>query len=240
MGFDIYQLDDLDLDIHEDQEYLEDYQDQIIELFVNSPDGQKYLERNSDIGGWIGHLIYYGYAYEGVTLPRMTKNELKIVLESLFPRKISLFSPDEADSAIPELIAFWQFLHREYQLRNAPSILKYLKELQPNFPTIMNDPSKFGMAKSFFMMGQEAGFDLTTQEGLNDFTLHYNTNVAPKLVESQTDLTAGLFSAFNNISNSDQGEDKGLRSISAAKKAKQKKLNNMAKAARKRNRQKRK
>lgn len=28
----------------------------------------------------------------------------------------------------------------------------------------MNDPSRFGMAKSFFMMGRQAGYDMTDQE----------------------------------------------------------------------------
>lgn len=32
------------------------------------------------------------------------------------------------------------------------------------------------------MMGQKAGFDMTTQEGLEEFSLHYNANIAPQLV----------------------------------------------------------
>lgn len=38
----------------------------------------------------------------------------------------------------------------------------------------MNDPRNFGMAKSLFTLGQEAGFDMTTQEGLQAFQQHYN------------------------------------------------------------------
>jgi len=41
----------------------------------------------------------------------------------------------------------------------------------------MNDPSRFGMAKSFFMMGQAAGFDMTTQEGAEAFMNWYNAMV---------------------------------------------------------------
>ncbi len=241
MTFNLYQLDNLYLD--EAEPLLENYQDEIIKLFANSTEGQTYLETHSDMGGWIAHLIYYSYSYEGFTLPQMTDDDLQLVLESLFPRKISLFSPEDADDAIPELIAFWQFLKRQYQLSNADAILEYLHEIEPNFRDIMNDTSKFGMAKSFFMMGQKAGFDMSTQEGLDEFMLHYNANIAPQLA-AEAGEREELFPTLPNfdlLSGSDNEEDKGFHSsLSAAKKAKQKKRRNMAKASRKRNRQKRK
>ncbi len=241
MTFNIYQLDNLDLD--EAEPVLEDYQDEIIELFANSTEGQNYLETHSDMGGWIGHLIYYGYSYEGFTLPQMTEDDVALVLEELLPRKISLFEPEDADDAIPELIAFWQFLKREYQLSDADDILEYLHDIEPKFRDIMNDSSKFGMAKSFFMMGQKAGFDMTTQEGLEEFSLHYNAKGAPQLAAEATEREE-LFPTLPNfdlLSGSDNEVDKGFHSPpSAAKKAKQKKRRKMAKASRKRNRQKRK
>lgn len=241
MTFNIYQLDDLDYD--EAEPLLEDYQDEIIELFANSTEGQSYLETHSDMGGWIAHLIYYGYSYEGFTLPQMTEDDVQLVLEELLPRKISLLSPEDADDAIPELIAFWQFLKREYQLSNADDILEYLHEIEPSYRELMNDSSKFGMAKSFFMMGQKAGFDMTTEEGLEEFALHYNANLAPQLAAEDTE-NEELFPSlpnFNRLSGSNKQSDKGFQSPSSpAKKAKEKKRRNMAKASRKRNRQKRK
>ncbi len=241
MTFNIYQLDNLDLD--EAEPLLEDYQDEIIELFANSTEGQSYLEIHSDMGGWIAHLIYYGYSYEGFTLPQMTDDDVQLVLESLFPRKISLLSPEDADDVIPELIAFWQFLKREYQLSNADAILEYLHEIEPSYREIMNDTSKFGMAKSFFMMGQKAGFDMSTQEGLDQFMLHYNANIAPQLA-AEANEDEELFPTFPNfdlLSGSDNESDYRFYSPpSPAKKAKQKKRRKMAKASRKRNRQKRK
>ena len=216
MTFNIYQLDNLYLD--EAEPLLEDYQDEIIELFANSTEGQSYLETHSDMGGWIAHLIYYSYSYEGFTLPQMTDDDLQLVLESLFPRKISLFSPEDADDAIPELIAFWQFLKRQYQLSNADAILEYLHEIEPNFRDIMNDTSKFGMAKSFFMMGQKAGFDMSTQEGLNQFTLHYNAKGAPQLA-AEAGEREDLFPTFPNfdlLSGSDNESDYRFHSLLSA------------------------
>jgi hypothetical protein len=102
---------------------------------------------------------------------------VQLILENLFPRKISLMQPEDADDVIPELIAFWQFLKREYQFKNADATLKYLKKLQPRYREIMNDSSRFGMAKSFMTAGTQAGFDMTTQEGLTAFQLQYNANL---------------------------------------------------------------
>ena len=241
MTFNIYQLDNKYYE--EVEPLLADYEDEIIELFANSTEGQSYLETHSGLGGWIAHLIYYGYVYEGFTLPQMTADDVALVLESLLPRKITLLSPEDADDAIPELIVFWQFLKREYQFINADSILSYLQEIEPEFRDIMNDTSKFGMAKSFFMMGQKAGFDMSTQEGLDGFMLHYNANIAPQLAAAASE-DEELFPSLPNYDllsgsdNSDNEVNYGFYSPpSPAKKAKQKKRRKMAKESRKRNRQ---
>lgn len=177
--FDIHQLDQLEYD--DAEPILPAYQEALIRQFADSPEGQAYLETDPEMGGWIDNLIYFAYCYEGFTLPKMTKANIQLVLEELFPRKISLFAPEEADTAIPELIAFWQFLKREYQFKHADAILKYLRQLQPKYRQIMNDSSRFGMAKTFFSMGQQAGFDMTTQEGLQEFVQLFNAQIAPKL-----------------------------------------------------------
>ena len=41
----------------------------------------------------------------------------------------------------------------------------------------MFDPAKFGMAKSFFMMGQQAGFDMTNEDEMNAYMHLYNTKL---------------------------------------------------------------
>ncbi|MFE1746387.1 hypothetical protein [Coleofasciculus sp. H7-2] len=207
--FDIHQLDDLDYDAAEP--ILDDYQDTLINLFANSPEGQTYLETNPEMGAWIAQLIYYGYCYESFTLPKMTKNDVKTVVEGLFPRKVSLLSPEEADDAIPELMAFWQFLKREFKLSNAGSILTYLRQIQPKFKNIMNDSSRFGLAKSFFAMGQQAGFDMTTPEGLEKFQQFYNANIAPKIA-AQNSESFGMFGGLLDSLAAEAGASKATSS----------------------------
>lgn len=174
MAFDIYELDKLD---EFDEEAGEKYRDAVMERFLTSPEGQERAEADPELGFWAYQFMYYGYNYLGVTLPQMSLADAREVVAELFPRKISTFSPDDADDAIPELIAFWKYLQREYNFSNARAILKFLAEIKPKFTDLMNDPANFGIAKSFFMQGQAMGFDMATEEGINNFMAAYNATL---------------------------------------------------------------
>jgi hypothetical protein len=227
-AFNIRQLDGLDYD--EAEPFLDDYQETLIELFVNSPEGEEYCKTYPDVGSWISHFIYYGFGYEGFTLPRMKVADVETVIEDLFPRKVTLLSPEDGENAIPELLAFWQFLKREFKLRNATSIIKYLREIEPEFMEIMEDSSKFGIAKSFVTLGHKAGFDMSTEEGLKQFQEIYNANIAPRLASENSDIFGWSSKPISGIA----------VNRSKASKEKQKKAKNMAAESRKRNRTKKK
>lgn len=156
----------------------EEYLPALLEAFAESPEGQAYLatqpEDEQYIGEWAGAFVHFGFAYLNVTPPKMKDRDAETVLTQLFPRKISLSDPEDANTIIPELIAFWQFLQRQYRQRSSQKILDLLHKLQPTFPAMMNDSSNFGIAKSFLMAGQTAGFDMTTQEGVEAFQQQYN------------------------------------------------------------------
>ena len=82
---------------------------------------------------------------------------MRTVVTDLFPRKISLLSPEQANDVIPELLAFWNYLKREFHLPQADAILEFLREVEPDFPGMMNDPANFGMAKSFLRWARPPG-----------------------------------------------------------------------------------
>jgi hypothetical protein len=138
---------------------------------------------------------------------------VQLILENLFPRKISLMPPEDADDVVPELIAFWHFLKREYQFKNADATLKYLKKLQPRYRRIMNDSSRFGMAKSFMTAGIQAGFDMTTQKGLTAFQLQYNANLMGGSADSPLNTLVSKLDALGASAQSrktkSQGKGKG-------------------------------
>ncbi|MDZ4877368.1 MAG: hypothetical protein CLLPBCKN_006803 [Chroococcidiopsis cubana SAG 39.79] len=175
MPFNIRQLDRLSYD--DVEPILDNYISGAIEQFVNSPEGEAHLKNYPEGGGWIGTFIEMGYNYGETTLPKMTKGNVQTLMEYTLPRKVTIFDPAEAEDAIPELVAFWQFLQREYNLRSAKAIVKYLESLASQFPNMMSDPSRGGIAKAFMMMGDQAGFDMTAPEGIQAFQQQYNASL---------------------------------------------------------------
>jgi len=240
MAFNINKLDKIEPYSERAERQLEKYQEDLMDLFFDSPEGRERLKIDPEMGFWTAQLINYGYSYVGVTLPNMTVSDVKETVEQVLPRKISTLSPEEADDTIPELIAFWSFLQREFILPTAGLILNYLKKIEPGYRNIMNDSSKFGMAKSFAMMGQEAGFDMTNEKDLNQFMKMYNANIAAQNPElrDKYDFDDDEGEYYDEEDNLDETQPSSAlqRKLSAKKK----KARKAAKASRKRNKKKRK
>ncbi len=175
--FDIHALDSLEPGDDTADKAFDRYMRSLVDSFCASPEGQAHAPKYGSAGFWAGCLLDFGFNYVGVTLPNMTLSDLEKIVSGYFPRKVSLRSAEEAADAIPELIAFWQFLGREFALDTAQAALRYLGEIQPSFVAIMNDSSRFGMAKSLFMKGQSAGFDMTDPDQMNAFIAAYNAHV---------------------------------------------------------------
>jgi len=212
MTFDLHHLDEIEGYSAEGEEALFEYQNALIELFYESPEGQDLRKTCPEMGFWAAQLIYYGYGYVGVTIPKMTVEDVEEIITELFPRKISLSSPDEAKDALPELIAFWNYLKREHKVRRADAILNYLKGIKPDdFMGIMNDPSKFGMAKSFFMAGQSAGFDMTNEDEINTFMLLYNASLM-----AESERTPGESSIPSSRKRREEAKEKRKRKVTKA------------------------
>jgi hypothetical protein len=128
---------------------------------------------------------------------------------------------------IHELRAFWQFLKREFELENADECLKILEgdPVIAHFKKEMNDPRNWGMAKSMVMEGHQRGFDMDTEDGLNQW-----------MMTKQTEALSGT-GAPPSLDPSDEPVWPGpTRSASRSKKRKRK----IAKASRKKNRKKKK
>jgi hypothetical protein len=168
-------------------ELLEDaailYQDQLLALFDQSPEAQEF--RNEDRStGWTSMLLDYGFDYIGVTPPQMSPDNLREILFEIFPRKVSAPAEDAPD-VIAELLAFWKFLQREFHLENAAANIAILNmDAVRMLKEEMNNPDNFGMAKSFMTLGRQMGFDMASEEGINQWAEAFNTGVAPSLALS--------------------------------------------------------
>lgn len=177
MDFDLRRFEQCDPESEGSEAEFEELVDALVGLFLDSQEGQRRREDDPGVGFWATHLLSYGYNYPGATLPEMSVADVDEIVTELFPRKITLAEPEGADDVIPELTAFWEFLKREFHLPQADAVLEWLRDIEPDFPGIMNDPANFGMAKSMVTMGKAAGFDMSTREGLNAFMLAYNANL---------------------------------------------------------------
>lgn len=213
MAIDLNRLDAI-RDYDQAIDALEDYTEELVNEFIQSPEGQAYLEAHPEaqesVGGWIDSLLHFGYAYESVTLPHMSKQTIEAIVTGLFPQKITLLDDADADITIPELIAFWEFLKRSYKHPQATRILTFLKKIQPKFKGIMIDPKNFGIAKSFVTSGMNAGFDMTTEEGLKAFQDQYNQNIqATPTPPPGLEMLFGNFLGSNpaNVANPGNAQD---------------------------------
>jgi hypothetical protein len=164
--------------------YLEEkavrYEEALMDQFAASPEGQAIKERGTELG-WARAMIHYAIAYPGVTPPTMTPGDLEEVIYDLFPRKVITERGDGAE-IIQELRAFWRFLQRVYQLPQARQMLARLTpQATRRLERELQEPANFGMAKSFVLMGKEAGFDMESPEGMRAWVQAYNATVAPTM-----------------------------------------------------------
>ena len=153
------------------------YQDDLMQLFEQSPEGQAL--RNEGIeAGWASMMMDFGIHYLSVTPPQMSADDMREILFDLFPRKVSA-SADEAPEIVRELQAFWNFLQREFHLENAAACLTVLDEKTARkLKKEMSDPANFGIAKSFVTMGMQRGFDMSSEEDINKWMATYNAEIA--------------------------------------------------------------
>lgn len=137
-------------------------EDQLLDQFRASPEA-KGVEDTQVISIILDLLANYLEA----TIATARAADLRELLLDVVPRKVSV-PPSEARSIIEPLRAFFQFLKREHGLSTADSCLEELGEDGVGrLESALGDSSKFGMAKSFFTAGVDAGFDMETQEGID-------------------------------------------------------------------------
>jgi hypothetical protein len=169
--------------------YLEEqalrYEQDLMDQFAASPEGQAITESGTELG-WARALIHYAITYAGVTPPAMTASDLEEVMYSLFPRKV-ITEPGDGTEIIQELRAFWHFLERVYHLPQARQMLARLTpQAARRLERELQEPANFGMAKSFVLLGQEAGFAMESPEGMRAWVEAYNATVAPTLAAAES------------------------------------------------------
>jgi hypothetical protein len=198
------------------------YRDALMDRFSTSPEAQEVLTEFRGVG-WADTFMTFAMTYLGVPLTEMTSVEVDEIVFELFPAKVSA-QPGAGAEILAELRAFWAFLLREFQLENAGAILTMLQRVRArHLEQELQNPNNFGMAKSFHMLGQQSGFDMTTEAGMQEFAAIYNAAL------SSNPMPATSYRV------EPPGDTHHRKSAGAAKKAVHRK---MASASRKKNRKK--
>lgn len=163
-----------------DEERLGEYVYALMAEFEQSPEAEAFMEEFDTSLGWPATYMRYAAQYFGATPATISAGETAEILFEIFPRKVSVKS-ERAGEIVAELRAFWQYLKRTRSLENADAILGLLRDEDANYlESALSDTSNFGMAKSFVMSGQEAGFDMTDPDDVNRFMLVYNAALLEK------------------------------------------------------------
>lgn len=168
--------DNSDVDDSKVAQYLEE----LCGAFDASPEAKALAEEDTDWEAvyWMTEL---GINHIGVTPPEYAVSDIDEILFSLLPTQV-VMDPESADAFVATLRAFWLFVQRQYQLSNAGPILARLDARGvARLRRELSDPSHFGMAKSFFMMGEELGFDMTSEEDSTAFMNFYNAQLLRNL-----------------------------------------------------------
>jgi hypothetical protein len=160
----------------QDERLVYKYIDGLMKAFAESPEARPLIEQGENVG-WAGMMLEYYFNHIGGDFDTMTLPDFNEIVFDLFPRKVST-PPESAPGIIAELKAFWSFVHRQYGLKSAEPILATLTDKAvADLRDDLADPSNYGMAKSLVMGGMKAGYDMTTQEGMDAYVRDYNASL---------------------------------------------------------------
>lgn len=156
-----------------------EYMRAICKEFEASPEFAETSSGNSEVRYVYAYLDLAG-GHLGKSAGALQQRDNDEILFELMPRKFSV-DASHADGILAEVRAFWKFIERTRNHQPASGMLKHLENVAvAELRESLADESKFGMAKSFSMMGTKQGFDMRTQAGAQQFMAVYNAQMAAK------------------------------------------------------------
>ncbi len=117
--------------------------------------------------------------------------------QAYYEQALHLFSKsneaEQAASIVWELTMFWEYLNRVFELPHAKSIIEWLKTdgMAANLEAELSDSTNFGLAKSIFMSGKNAGYDMTSEKGMAEFIAAYNLSLLSGTVSTPATNVSG-------------------------------------------------
>jgi len=139
-----------------------DLEEELLLRFEDSPEAQALAELS-----FAPLLMDYAASYFNATIATLDAHELRQIVFDIVPRKVSIDAA-AASGIIAELRAFYSCLKREFGLKQADACLRELgSDAVKKLSAALSDKRNFGMAKSLFAAGAEAGFDMKSKAGID-------------------------------------------------------------------------
>ncbi len=152
-------------------------EDELLRQFVASPEAKALTDVQS-----CHFVMDFAADYFGATIATLAPRELREIVFDIIPSKVSV-EASAASWIIEENRAFYAFLKREFALEQADACLRVLGgDAVKKLEAALSDTSKFGMAKSLLMGGREAGFDMSSKEGIEAWMRHMQSQPLPASV----------------------------------------------------------
>jgi hypothetical protein len=115
----------VDAEGYVDEDAVERYQRELLRLFRASPEARALRQQVIRLE-WAELMLEFALNDLDLTLPQMNDDDLLTILLEYFPGK-TLMDVEDIDAAVlAELRVFWEFVKREYRLRNARARLRVL------------------------------------------------------------------------------------------------------------------
>lgn len=193
--------------------------EEILQRFRKSPEGARLAEHHD----WPGLLMEHARAFFGVTVQELTASVVEDIVFASFPQKVSC-PPEVAGSIVDELRAFFAFLEREQLCPEAAACARLFgKDAEKKLRDGLSDPRSFGMAKTMIMAGLEAGYDLSTEEGMAAWLGEANEMIAGESAAPPRLRSVPTGAQVKSASSSSRKKDKSKRNKSKAARASRKK-----------------
>jgi hypothetical protein len=144
-----------------DKDAREALEEELVKRFAASPEAKDLDEIHA-----CRFVMDLGVSYFGHTIATLGVTDLREVLFEFIPRNVSI-EASEARGTVEEMRAFYTFLKREFGLKQADGCLRLLgSNAVEKLEAALSDSSNFGIAKSMFMAGADAGFDMYSKDGI--------------------------------------------------------------------------
>ena len=144
-----------------DREACAPLEEELLRRFVNSPEGKLISEIDA-----CHFVLDFAASFFGATIATLEAKDLEEIVFDIIPRKVMIGS-SAASGIIEDIRAFYAFLKRELGLKQAEDCLAVLgADAVEELAAALADTGEFDIAKSLLAAGSEAGFDMSTQEGI--------------------------------------------------------------------------